>query len=176
MKTRRHLLISDTHFGHFKLVNSGYRPDGFEIQILDNLHKVSIPTDILICLGDVSFYRHEIWQKKLLKSFNGTHAWLVKGNHDYQSDNWYLNIGWDFVGEQISLTRFKKKILFTHIPMDDISKWDLNIHGHMHSGVHHPEIKLAGKHKLISMENNNYHPTILQDICNEPIIGELNEH
>lgn len=158
MKAVRYVVISDTHFEHKSIVEHGYRPENYEEKILSNLWDVSKPNDILIHLGDVSVKNHAHWTKQLFLAFKGKRKWLVKGNHDDHSYNWYINQGWDFVGERVVLELFKQKILLSHCPVDTTL---INIHGHLHQGTHRMGYTLKPNHRLISMELRDYKPVLL---------------
>ena len=164
-------VISDPHFGHDEFVTEGLRPAGFDEKIMANIGRYVNPDDTLICLGDLCWKDYELWHERL--GFIECRRWLVLGNHDKKSINWYLEHGWHFVGESFRMTMFGKNILFSHYPMKDDGWFDLNIHGHFHAfGMDkvkemEPELYavLTPKHKLISMEALHYEPIKLQRIC-----------
>ena len=105
---------------------------------------------------------------------------LIKGNHDREKSNWYLNRGFaavmDFAAVVIR-TNMKEKgehflytrVLLSHRPME-IPKLGgyktVNIHGHFHN--HSPEqceqelVKLlTPDHYLFSLESTKYKPVLL---------------
>lgn len=170
-------LITDTHFGHNKMMEYCSRPEGFELKIIFELNKHVQEDDVLIHLGDVCIGNDEIWGATIA-AIPGKH-WLIKGNHDKKSNSWYLNHGWDFVGNAISLRLFGKNILLSHEPKKVDEKIDFNIHGHFHN--HLPRLMekkwvvpdeetrnkdvlniLTRKHLLLSIENTNYLPVNLE--------------
>ena len=154
-------IITDTHLGHNKLVDEGYRPKDFEISILNNLLKQIKPTDVLICLGDVCIGSDAYWHNRIMQHWVGNKCWLVKGNHDNKSNSWYLNAGWDCVSESLTLNIYGKDILFSHCPVTKHDNFDLNIHGHLHNTLHHEIEGLAAKHKLLFIEHT-YAPVSLR--------------
>ena len=159
-------IITDTHFGHDKIIEYCKRPPNFENLILRNITKVVKESDLLIHLGDVCFGKDEFWHNELRKI--NCKKWLVRGNHDSKSLAWYLSQGWDFVADTFSLDIFGGEILFSHIPVKDTGYF-LNIHGHFHNTdfhTHEPELALllTRKHVLLVMENNNYQPFNLKTI------------
>ncbi len=160
---RNYWVIADTHFGHEKLVEKGFRPNGFEEIIFRKL-KVVDKDDVLIHLGDFCWRNDEHWLKRF-EEVNGK-KWLVRGNHDKKSNFYYLEHGFDFVVDEIGMNIFGKMILFTHAPMN-IYRYDLNIHGHLHdfSGKRMKESKnvLTNKHILVKMEHE-YKPVTLKTI------------
>lgn len=68
-------------------------------------------------------------------------------------------------------TYFGKRILFSHRPQKDDGGFDINIHGHFHNNLN-PSLEnkeekkllsiLTKKHKLLSIEENNYQPVLLE--------------
>ena len=150
MKRRNYWVIADTHFSHDKLVKTGYRKEGFEMKILANMGKVVKKDDIVIHLGDVSFYKHRYWTW-LFTSF-GCKSYLVKGNHDKQTNSWYLSNGWDFVADSFTLDIYGKKILFTHVPVAEKGDFDINCHGHLHN-LHWREDSRKSFNCLVQIED-----------------------
>ena len=80
----KYWVISDPHFGHDVLVKKGCRPEGHEELIMENLFKKVEPDDILICLGDIAFYKKEYWHGRLIK-FSSCTKILIRGNHDKET-------------------------------------------------------------------------------------------
>ena len=158
---------SDTHFSHRKLVEYG-RPEDFEERQLVALARLS--GDLLIHCGDFCIGNNEENNKRFLIAASGfKRKILVRGNHDPQSDNWYLNAGWDFVCESFVNTYFGKKIIFTHIPTHHFPQFDHNIHGHLHGNQHRLEGALAemyepGYHIDLAPEIRNYSPVNIQSL------------
>ena len=151
----KYWIMSDPHLGHDKIIEFCKRPTDFETKIIKSL-KCIVPDDVFICLGDVA-WRRELYWHKVLRMAIPCKMWLVRGNHDTRSDSWYLSAGWDFVGEFITLNRFGKNILLSHIPQKD-NGYDLNIHGHFHNldrPWFHPEVwdSRNNKQELIKIEH-----------------------
>lgn len=160
-------VIADTHFGHTKIHEYCGRPAGFEDKILGNISRLGRTYDTLIHLGDVCFGRDAHWHMMLKIAWSGK-KWLIRGNHDHKSNQWYMQNGWDFVGEMATLNMFGKNILFSHKPFQDIG-YDINIHGHYHnSEIRKQELELRkinnSKQKLVMIEHE-YCPYNLEDLC-----------
>lgn len=137
--------ISDTHFGHKKLVEYG-RPEGFSEIILKNLQNRS--GDLLIHCGDFCIGGNVDNHTAFMEAAKGfKNKVLVRGNHDPQSDKWYYEHGWDFVCERFENTYFGKRYVFTHIPIPEDKEFYKNIHGHMH-GNSHRDVELGGERSL----------------------------
>ena len=179
-------LTTDTHFGHAKMKEYCGRPDGFENKILKNLEHLT-SDDLLIHLGDFCIGDDERWHN-IFNMKVRARKWLILGNHDHKSNEWYLNHGWDFVGAKFQDRLFGKNILFSHTPvrydkfasgMWSSAAFDINIHGHFHNNLHRlqdgifvvPGEKernfidlknLTPRHKLLSIEYTHYQPVLLE--------------
>jgi len=155
-------IIADTHFGHSKLVDIGVRPNNVNQLMLKGLHCIQ-DGDLLIHLGDFALKSEANWCSTFFTHLDwDVHTILVRGNHDSKSIGWYLNRGWDAVVDSFHLDMYGKNILFTHEPREDLSGYDLNIHGHLHdTEVDCPF--LTDRHILIKMEPN-YKPVTLKSL------------
>ena len=180
MNEMRIWCISDSHFGHDKMVEYCGRPKDFSRQIVSNLSKMCRDDDILIHLGDICMGEDKYWHNAVIDRLN-CKKWLVRGNHDKKSNSWYLAHGWDFVCEQFTDTYFGKEILFSHVPQRDNGTFNLNIHGHLHNNLERLKRKeyvtpdeearnigvvdiLTPKHKLIALEFTGYKPVNLNEV------------
>jgi len=170
---RKYWIITDTHFGHEKIKHFCSRPDDFEHRLLKYMREAIQEQDILIHLGDVAWYNEARFHKQIL-DVPCFRKWLVKGNHDRKTMSWYLNQGWDFVGESLSLNIYNKKVIFSHKPLTNIcandKTIDYNIHGHFHNlikrvDMFEPNIarSLNSKHILLQMEHH-YKPFNLESL------------
>lgn len=157
-------LVADTHFGHRKMTELCGRPPRFEELLYKNIIAVVKPDDVLLHLGDFCIGHDEKWHE-LFMELKVLRKWLIRGNHDNKSDCWYLNHGWDFVGDELILSKYGKRILFSHAPQP-IGMYDINIHGHLHNSTHHnDEIELI-RHSgqmLLAMEYTQYKPVNLKN-------------
>lgn len=157
-------IISDTHFGHKKLIEWG-RPADFDEQIWRKFETQIKEGDVVIHLGDVCFGNDSEYNLRFT-ALKGRKYILVKGNHDNKSDSWYLDHGWDFVCESFSKTIKGKKVLFTHIPALKSDDYDFNFHGHTHGNHHRASDKKKADydptwHKDFSPELVGYAPMII---------------
>jgi len=160
----RFWITTDLHLGHKKIIEYG-RPEDFEEKIFKS-HSRLTEKDVLICLGDVSLGQNEEMHAKYIQPL-ACKKWLVKGNHDSKSNNWYLRHGWDFVCRNFKDIYYGKKILFSHIPQVDDGWYDLNIHGHLHDDDHRiDEIQTNEKQMLLALEHTNYQPVSLEHFIN----------
>lgn len=156
-------LISDSHFSHSKMETWSLRPADFEAKIWNGLH--TIPHDgILIHLGDVSMGSDWLVSKNF--STYPFKKWLVRGNHDNHSINWYVDNGWDAVCDEMVIEMFGHKILLSHEPKSKRDGITKNIHGHLHGGKSRgrPEFYDEEYHFEICPEVVGYLPVKLGNI------------
>jgi len=143
-------LLSDDHYFHANIIRYCNRPwkDVNEMNVeMERRHNFVItPDDIWICVGDltagVGDRKNEL--AMLIKRLNGKKV-LVRGNHDHQKDDFYLNSGFTRVVDHL----FYAGVLFSHVPgvlgvehphpmaqitIDYQKKYNpvLTIHGHEH--------------------------------------------
>ena len=108
-------LLSDTHWGHERIIGYCTRPfvDAIEMNIaLETLHnKFVSPDDIYIDVGDMSAGLKQSKDAfgEYLGRLNG-HKLLIRGNHDYQTDDWYKGHGFLDVRDHF----YAKNVLFAH--------------------------------------------------------------
>lgn len=159
-------LITDTHWNtDFK----EWRPANYGDLIVKNCRKVIAPQDILIHLGDVINDRPSELAK-YLADIPGKTKILIRGNHDKNTDAWYMNKGFNFVCDQMVLG----DLLLSHIPQPIPKGIRVNIHGHFHNNpiekcfLFEPHLKefYGSQHKLLAVENVNYSPVRLEDFAN----------
>ena len=122
-------LITDSHYGHTKIVQWDGRKEDWEDVLWCRLSQVLREEDVFIHLGDVAFEDEEDWHR-YLRCLPGKHI-LVLGNHDKKSLTFY-NKYWDIVVNEFMLYIYGVKIIFSHKPVP-ISNADINIHGHFHN-------------------------------------------
>lgn len=155
-------LITDTHFHHKNMVKLCGRPENFTELILENLRGALKPDDILIHLGDVIFGQAGKLTE-YLKSVPGR-KWLVRGNHDYARNGWYLSHGFDAVCDGMVF----RKAWLSHKPAVSLPEsCVVNVHGHLHNSTHHDaEYTKQAWHKLLSVEQTNYKPVEWEKFVN----------
>lgn len=157
----KYWIITDTHFGHDKMIKYCDRPEDFEYLILSNLSMIC-PGSVLIHLGDICIRRDAYWHKVFMDAIPpGVKKWLVRGNHDKKTIPWYIDHGWDCIADRLDIRMYSKDIALSHIPLPDDSTYDFNIHGHQHITGHHPECEVHGKHRLALCEHD-YEPKLMR--------------
>lgn len=162
-------IISDTHFGHEKIIEYCKRPHNCDEIMLENLRL--LPKDsLLIHLGDICIGNDAKWHEAMDEAIpKEVCRILVRGNHDSKSDYWYMNNGWHFVCKEFKNKYFGKNIVFTHIPIPNLHGY-LNVHGHLHNIGHRDEecsfAINSVSHILYSPELFNYKPINLELLLN----------
>jgi calcineurin-like phosphoesterase family protein len=155
-------IISDTHFNHNKIIEYENRPINYNEEIIKNWNKLVNPQDTIIHLWDVIFDRQsEI--ENILNKLNWNKI-LVKGNHDKNNFQWYINKGFILVCEEIKIKYKNVNLIFSHKPKIELEENEYCICGHLHSKIN----LLKDYHKnnrLISLELNKYKPIRL-DLLN----------
>ncbi len=175
--SQRTFLISDTHFGHTNILTFK-RTDGTPLRpfssieehdetIVENWNKVVKPADKVYHLGDVSMNKEGT---KILARCNGTKV-LIRGNHDTYATKFYTQYFRDIYGVR---ALGDPKVILSHIPIHptSLSRWKLNIHGHLHANLvlKHPaesmglDDLLDTRYVCVSCEHINYTPILMEEL------------
>lgn len=150
-------LITDTHFNHAMLVEKGHRPADYQDQIKSNWKRLVAEQDTVIHLGDVIFAQASTL-RDILTELPGRKI-LVRGNHDHESDGWYMRAGFSFVAQGILVGG----VWLTHAPQATLPDGAIvNVHGHLHAGTHRTAT-LADHCKLLALEVDGYTPVELRE-------------
>jgi len=146
---------SDHHFYHRNIIKYANRPFDYDDEncVIDNAklmiarhNEVISNNDYSILVGDLSASLRDRREhfSELLKLLNGKKI-LVRGNHDYENDDFYINSGFIAVLETIEIGEY----FFSHYPCYE-SRWTTPkekehikllkqtkckkiIHGHIHN-------------------------------------------
>jgi calcineurin-like phosphoesterase family protein len=163
---RNIFVISDTHFGHAKiltfLMNDGsrVRPEFDHVEemnehMIEKWNSVVRDNDIVYHLGDVYFGDGHICLSRLRGKKR-----LILGNHDDAKD-----LRLHSVFQKITLWRIFKEFncMLTHVPVHESSmnKVNYNLHGHIHRNK-----SSTPNHINCSVEASNYTPRSIEDIMN----------
>lgn len=133
MKT---FFISDTHFGHTKVIRYSGRPfvtvDEMDRQMVANWNAVVAPEDHVYHLGDLMWHATKKSTATLLDSLNGRKT-LIVGNHDHRpvrnSDRWFE------VHKLLETEVDGRHVTLCHYPIAHWAgqrKGGVHLHGHMH--------------------------------------------
>ena len=165
---------SDHHFGHNNILrfqrNDGtlLRPGFSNIEemdehLIERWNKVVRPQDKVYHCGDFTMRDTCL---SYVKRLNG-HKRLILGNHDKFPVKRYVEAGF----EEVYGSRQFEGIICTHIPIHpgSMSRWKINVHGHLHFGqVTHPIIvggHIDERYRNVSVEMlKDYKPISLEEI------------
>lgn len=169
----RYMLLSDPHFSHNSEGDRGIlawakRPEDHEQRLMRGLQRDILDTDTFICLGDVAFGDEDRWHRWVNENVAAKNRWLILGNHDKRSISWYLDRGWNFVGNSFTLRLFGHILLFSHVPRPVPIPNMLCIHGHFHNSDWRNKDALApvvtDRHILLAPELTHYRPVPLKTL------------
>lgn len=168
-------ICADHHFGHKNIIRFK-RDDGSPLRDFETIEEhdeglisrhnaVVNHSDRVYCLGDFGNWR-------TAARLNGRLV-LVKGNHDTDKLSQYAQYF-----DDVRACVVKKGFILTHIPIHpaSLSRWKLNIHGHLHANVvmqdKNPYAKGDStipddRYKCVSMEHLDYSPILLDTVLKE---------
>ena len=104
-------ITSDHHLFHKNIIKHCNRPftDEYEMNniILEKHNSVVKENDTVIFLGDISagLKNRNAQLKEILLKFNGNKI-LLKGNHDYLTDDFYKSCGFQSVGHYLIVGKY----------------------------------------------------------------------
>ena len=150
-------LTSDPHFGHEKVIKWVGRPfssvEEMDETLIQNWNRVVKPEDLVYHLGDFAWGVTNA--KRVRPLLNGTIR-LIVGNHDE-----ILKLVGLFQRMYLFRIFQEQDFIATHIPLRDESfRAGYNVHGHIHN-----EPSVSDRHINVSVEQTNYTPIHIEDIC-----------
>ena len=160
---KRIWITSDWHFNHEAILDFEWRSPWYEKEIIKKINNQVQEDDILINLWDVIFSKaSQLWE--YLNQIKCKNIILVRWNHDKWSYDFYLNHWFSFVCDEFKLRWQRQPIIFSHIPLEIVPEWYVNIHWHIHSW--HREWWLTERHILYNPEKTwyNFVPILLKNI------------
>lgn len=120
-------LIADTHFNHRMLIENSFRPPNFQDLIIANWQRLVQPEDTVYHLGDVILSKPPALVE-ILAVLPGRKI-LIRGNHDRESEGYYLRAGFAAVAQGILIGG----VWLTHAPQVTLPDGAVvNVHGHLH--------------------------------------------
>ncbi|WP_099467565.1 metallophosphoesterase [Konateibacter massiliensis] len=153
--------IADTHFSEDNIRRYENRPfnnvDEMDKELIFRWNNLVKSSDIIYVLGDFGADKGEC---VILEKLNGI-KYLVKGNHDIYSNEYYRSAGFQEVYDcPIILNDFW---ILSHKPLYVNENMPYaNIFGHVHNS---PMFKTYSKqHYCVSVERINYTPVSFEDI------------
>ena len=161
-------LIADTHFNHNNIIKYCNRPfsdiDKMNSTIINNWNSIVDKDDIVYHLGDFLLGDNI---SDFVSKLNGK-IYLVRGNHDGKSINFYNNIGLEVVPTRTKLDEYK--IILSHRPLEnkEIPDGYINVHGHIHNAKLDSSFD-SSNHRCVSVEVINYMPIEVGKLLNNDI-------
>lgn len=175
--TKQSWVCADQHFGHTNICKFT-NDDGSPLRPWDDVAEMDEALvknwndrvgefDRVYLLGDVVINRRHMHTLSRLKGKKV----LVKGNHDIFALSDYLPHFEDIRAYAVK-NRLKlfdgrmANVIMTHIPIhtESLARWDMNIHGHLHSGhVKDKHGKPDKRYVCVSVEHTNYAPITLDE-------------
>lgn len=158
-------VISDTHWGHRRLrevLAPGIRPADVDSRMIVNWSKVVGEWDVVLHLGDV--FMEEITFENVSERFPRLpgQTVLLPGNHDSEKKMAALaGIGWLMV-QPFAVGYQGWTVHFSHQPIEDLPKGELNVHGHIHA-LPSP----SRRHFNASVERIGYQPIPLKRVLDD---------
>lgn len=153
--------IADTHFGDDNIRRYENRPFDTILEmneaLIKNWNSVVTGEDRVYVLGDFGADKNEA---DILVKLKGI-KYLVKGNHDVYSNEYYRNVGFTEVYDMTVL--YKGFWILSHDPIYVNSNMPYaNLFGHVHNS---PIIKdFSSQHFCVSAERINYTPVDFEEI------------
>ena len=165
-------VIADHHWEHPRIREYQDRPpDHFERMRNEWIEYVGHDDVILhlgdlVCFGDID--RHPFW----IEGLPGR-KYLIRGNHDKHSNEWYGAAGFTVLGRGNRGFMWQapdsRVVAFSHEPLTDpgYAGFDLNVHGHIHAND--LWYGLPGHEYVnVSVEKTDYAPVRLRDVIRRP--------
>jgi len=173
---------SDNHYFHANIIKYCSRPfrdvEEMNATMVGNWNSVVKDEDVVFHLGDVSAgLRDRVDDfKTLIGSLKGKKI-LIRGNHDHQTDEWYVEAGFRSVHESLSIGG----VLMVHYPVQeaisrkvDDSKWgavDHVLHGH----IHRCDVQDFENHYNVAVDRNDFSPVSVEKAVPEQFRGKFLE-
>lgn len=176
-------VYSDPHFYHHNIVNFN-KDDGTKLRPWDDAEQMTEDMirwynelvdhqDRVYILGDVAFTTAHM--QRVVSRLKGRKV-LVPGNHDPVKMRKYFDLFDDVRGYVV-----KKGFVMSHMPIHEqsLSRWQLNIHGHLHNNtvkenIKHPDGPDDKRYYCACVERTNFRPILLDTILKERNINQNN--
>ena len=162
--------ISDTHFGHEKIIKLCNRPyqniQEMNEDIIKKWNNKVKPEDDVYFLGDFAYKISSINAIEILKRLNGKKH-FIKGNHDKES--FLSTIKEKGLIEEVNIYQEindnDRRVILFHYPIED---WNGQYHGsyHLFGHIHNSNnyYKTIENRFNVSIESINYEPKTLDEL------------
>ena len=165
-------VTSDLHFGHENILKFENRDKKMNIstikehdqKLINNWNKVVAKKDLVIIIGDFSFYKGPE-TNEVLRKLNGDKV-LIEGNHDmiYLKDKRFDKTLYKAIYIYKEVKYKNNHLVLMHYPIQQFIKCDkgdnayLHLFGHIHSNPFNIPIKSFN----VGTDVNNYTPVLLE--------------
>lgn len=162
--------IADLHFSDENIIRYESRPFCSAMQmneiLIQNWNNVVTTDDIVYVLGDFGAEREE---SVILSKLTGK-KYLVKGNHDTNTNEYYRKAGFSEVYDMPVI--YKQFYILSHEPLYINANMPYaNIFGHIHNS---PMFKdYSNHHFCVSAERINYTPITMEKIHQKISVGKI---
>lgn len=152
--------ISDTHFGHAKIIDYCNRPfssvEEMDEVMIKNWNETVSNNDTVLHLGDFGLGNKE-YIASIVKRLNGKKI-LILGNHDNWSEQTYRDMGFHTVSRFPIL--WNDFYLLSHAPLPPISDKlpYMQLYGHVHNDSRYIDTVNS---KCVCVERIGYRPLFL---------------
>lgn len=166
-------VYADPHFGHKNIVKFT-RHDGSKLRPWDDINHMNEDMirdyNGLVKDGDRVYILGDFGSWRVAERLKGRKV-LVKGNHDTDKLSQYSQFF-----DDIRAYVVKKDFILSHIPIHpaSMSRWKLNIHGHLHDGEvtkdnpYSPGRSMPDeRYKCVSVEHTGYAPILLDEVLKQ---------
>lgn len=167
---------SDNHYFHDNIIKYCQRPFSGSIDMNEEMVRrwnshVS-PEDIGIFVGDISagLRKRTAELRELIHGLNGVKI-LIRGNHDHQTDEWYIESGFVGVYPHLNLGG----VLLCHYPVrafeergvdvNQLGEYSHVVHGHVHALTPNFE-----GHFNVAADRNDFMPWLDVDVIPEGLL------
>lgn len=151
-------IISDTHFGHEKIIEYGQRPFGgineMNTELQRRWNRVVDEEDTVFHLGDVRHHPDPHDEGFWLDQLRGNIV-LIRGNHDDPPDDFPYH-----VMESAVIQHGRYEFYLEHQPVG-FSGWQIHGHAHNNDLVSYPFIHQGTQRVNVSAELLHYYPLSL---------------
>lgn len=125
---------SDLHIGHQNCIAYDNRPfasiEEHDAEIIKRWNETVSDDDIIYLVGDLAITRSVAKLTEMISKLRG-HKYLVKGNHDTRSNQFYLDAGFEKVYDKPIV--LKNRFIVSHEPINVNGTHFFNIFGHVHA-------------------------------------------
>ncbi len=163
-------ITSDHHWEHPNIRRYQDRPEDHFERMREEWLRLVGPRDVLLHLGDIVCFGDPQQHPRWIRGLPGK-KYLLRGNHDKHTDQWYGAAGFTVLGRKPFYWHRPdtgELICFSHEPEYDQLDWTLNVHGHIHSNPYWDGTLRDEDRRNVCVERTGYAPMRLRDVLDGP--------